>query len=101
MHRQVLATLFLAASGLSPAFAVQDDPAAVVWAAGCYTCHGPEGRSEGGMPSLVGQSADGIYQALSEFRQGRRPATVMDRHAKGYTDDQLRRIAQVLGAAKQ
>ncbi len=101
MHKGVVATMFLVASGLSPALAAQDDAKAVGWAAGCFACHGPDGRSEGGMPTLAGQSAAGIYQALVEFKSGKRTATVMDRHAKGYSNDQLRRIADVLGAAKE
>lgn len=76
----------------------QPDPQAVVWASACFSCHGPEGRSEGGMPPLAGMSADALYKAMTEFRSGARPATVMHQHARGYTDEQLRRISDALGS---
>ena len=38
--------------------------------------------------------------ALQEFRDGRRPATVMDRIAKGFSDDEIKAIAAWYGAQK-
>ena len=38
--------------------------------------------------------------ALQEFRSGQRPATVMDRIAKGFTDDEIKAIAAWYGAQK-
>ncbi len=36
-----------------------------------------------------------LYAALAEFKNNRRPAaTVMHQHAKGYTDDELKRISR-------
>lgn len=75
----------------------REDFQAVVWASACFSCHGPEGRSEGGMPPLASLPADIIYKTMNDFRSGARPATVMHQHARGYTDEQLRRIADVLG----
>ena len=63
-------------------------------AATCTTCHGTEGRSVGGVPpSLAGQNRAYMLQQLMEFKSGRRPATIMHQHAKGYSDEQLERIA--------
>lgn len=76
----------------------QADPQAVVWASACFSCHGPDGRSEGGMPPLAGMTADAVLEAMIEFRSGERPATVMHQHARGYTEEQLRRIADALGS---
>ncbi|MDX9701303.1 MAG: c-type cytochrome [Rhodocyclaceae bacterium] len=82
----------------SPGLAAEDH-AAVLWASTCYACHGPEGRSDGGMPSIAGLSADGLYKILIEFREGERRATIMHHQTRGFTDEQLRRIANVLGAS--
>lgn len=65
------------------------------WAASCAACHNTEGRSVGGFPALAGRSADDTYRALIEFQSGQRPAaTIMHQHARGYTTDELRRIAE-------
>jgi sulfide dehydrogenase cytochrome subunit len=66
----------------------------------CMGCHGPQGVSPGAIPSIAGKSADFIEQAMLEFRRGERPSTVMQRHAKGYTDDDIRLIADYFGAAR-
>lgn len=60
----------------------------------CAACHGTDGNSPGAMPSINGKSADFISQALLDFREGRRPATVMGRHASGYSDEEIKLIAE-------
>ena len=69
------------------------------WAATCAACHGTEGRDQGAIPAIAGRGAETLYRALIEFKGGQRPAaTVMHQHAKGYSDDELRRIAQYFAA---
>lgn len=60
----------------------------------CAGCHGPKGQSPGAIPSLYGKSKSFIVSALKEFRAGEREATVMDRHAKAYTDAEIELIAE-------
>ena len=72
----------------------QEANSARALAATCFTCHGTDGRSVGGVPpSIAGQSKTTLLQSLREFRDGKRPATIMHQHAKGYTDAQLDAIA--------
>lgn len=59
----------------------------------CAACHGTDGRSPGAIPSINGKSSEFINQALHDFREGKRPATVMGRHATGYTDEEIASIA--------
>jgi sulfide dehydrogenase cytochrome subunit len=69
------------------------------WAATCAACHGSDGKAQGAIPSISGRDAEQLYRTLLEFKNGQRPtATVMHQHAKGYTDDELRRIAQAFAA---
>jgi sulfide dehydrogenase cytochrome subunit len=70
------------------------------WAATCTGCHGTDGRSEGGMPGLAGLQKAYIVNAMREFKAGTRSATVMHQHAKGYTDEQIERIAEFFAAQK-
>ncbi len=74
------------------------DRQAQTWAAACATCHGTNGRAvpDGGMPALAGLNEDWLVQQMQDFAQGKRPATIMHQLAKGYDDDQIRRIARWL-----
>jgi len=59
----------------------------------CVTCHGPEGRSQGAIPSLTTLSAADIMTALQAFRAETRPSTVMHRIAKGLDDADITAVA--------
>ncbi|WP_395675777.1 c-type cytochrome [Inquilinus sp.] len=61
-------------------------------AASCSGCH----AGAGPVPGLEGRPAAEIAAAMAAFRSGERPATVMDRIAKGFTDDETRAIADWL-----
>jgi sulfide dehydrogenase cytochrome subunit len=69
--------------------------------ASCAGCHGPGGRSPGAIPSIDGKTADYIREALEEFRSGARESTVMGRHAKAYSDEEIREIAEYLASRSQ
>jgi cytochrome subunit of sulfide dehydrogenase len=59
----------------------------------CVTCHGPEGRSQGAIPSLTTLSSADIMTALQAFRAETRPSTVMHRIAKGLDDAAITAVA--------
>ncbi|MBB6307211.1 c-type cytochrome [Xanthobacter tagetidis] len=86
----VLGVIGLAA----PAPAAAPPPGALA----CGGCHPP--APQGAVPSLRGRSADTIVADMRAFRDGARPATVMDRIAKGFSDDETRAIADWLAAAQ-
>jgi sulfide dehydrogenase cytochrome subunit len=62
--------------------------------ASCEGCHGTGGRSPGAIPAIAGKSAEYLQEVLESFRSGEKEATVMGRHAKGYTDEEIRQIAE-------
>jgi len=66
----------------------------------CSACHGTDGKSPGSIPSINGKSARFIYQSLTEFRSGFRSSTVMGRHAKGYSDKEIKLIADYFASLK-
>lgn len=67
-----------------------------VLASTCFTCHGTDGKSTGAMPSIYGVPAETLVRNMEAFQSGARPATVMDRHALGYTDEEIQAIAEYL-----
>jgi sulfide dehydrogenase cytochrome subunit len=110
-HRKYIGAVLLgaAASALLTPFAPAAAQSAVqapsdrqvrVWAASCAACHNTDGRSVGGFPALAGRNADDTYRTLMAFRSGERPATIMHQHARGYTPDELRHIANWFAAVK-
>ncbi|MBM3344524.1 MAG: c-type cytochrome [Betaproteobacteria bacterium] len=91
--------LITLATGLSAH--AQDPNAGRALAATCATCHGTDGRSAGGVPpSLAGQNRQILLQAMRDFRDGKRAATIMHQHAKGYTDQQFELMADYFSKLK-
>ena len=60
----------------------------------CAGCHGTDGKSPGAMPSLYGKSAKYIESSLLSFLHGKRQGTVMNRIAKGYSEEDIKLIAE-------
>jgi len=95
----VLAAAAAALSAVAPQASAQSSTRAPserqvrAWAASCAACHNTDGRSVGGFPALAGRNADDTYRTLIEFQSGKRPATIMHQHTRGYTPDELRHIA--------
>ena len=62
-------------------------------AGSCAACHGTNGNSVGGIPALAGMDAKQFREKLHAFRSGDQASTVMFRHARGLTDDEVRQLA--------
>ena len=66
----------------------------------CAGCHGTDGNSPGSIPSISGKEANVLERALKEFRDGKIDSTMMIRHMKGYTDEEIKLIAQYFASLK-
>lgn len=76
-------------------------PSAEALSLPCNGCHGPDGVSQGAsIPSIAGMNAEYMAEAMRQFKEGRRTATIMNRIAKGYRDYELRKIARYFAAKK-
>jgi cytochrome c553 len=62
-------------------------------AASCTGCHPASSRAPSPVPRLAGLDRAAIVRAMQDFRSGQRLATVMDRIAKGFTDEEIQAIA--------
>ena len=91
--------LLLAAA--MPAQAQSPDDIAVL-AGPCANCHGTDGRSPGGMPSIAGRPVNVLSAQLKAFKAETPPpgTTIMNRLVKGYSDAQLDALAQHFAQVK-
>jgi sulfide dehydrogenase cytochrome subunit len=80
-----------------PALAASSPPPG---AASCSGCHSAGTTAASSVARLYGRDANEIVTAMNAFRDGSLPATVMNRIAKGFSDDELRAIAAWLAAQK-
>jgi sulfide dehydrogenase cytochrome subunit len=89
-----LMLLASASLALAPAAHADELDRAALLSASCEGCHGTGGRSPGAIPAIAGKSADYLRETLESFRSGEKEATVMGRHATGYSDEEIRQIAE-------
>ena len=88
--RSVVAAVITGVSIAAATVAWAEPPAG---AAACSGCHPSSARSPSPVARLTGRDRAEIVKAMQEFRSGERSATVMDRIAKGFTDDEIQAIA--------
>ena len=69
-------------------------------ASSCSGCHPASTSVDTPAGRLIGRNPADIVGAVLAFRSGQRPATVMDRISKGFTDDEIKAIADWYGAQK-
>jgi sulfide dehydrogenase cytochrome subunit len=67
----------------------------------CVGCHGAGGSSAGpAIPSIAGIDKEYFVESMEEYQKGERPATIMDRLAKGYTEEEIKRMADYFNKQK-
>ena len=98
MKKLGLILLFL--SSLS--FAAEYDPVrGEMLSLSCASCHGTEGKSEAITPSIAGMGKASMYQILLDFKSGKRTETMMQKHVKGFSDEELEQIAYYFSKVKR
>lgn len=90
ISRAALACLALSLA----AGAAQAEPGRLL-ASQCAQCHGTNGAGPG-FDELAGNNANDTYDELIEMKYRTNIEGIMDRQARGYTDAQLRLIADYL-----
>ena len=92
--RAFVAALAVLASGA--AFAAEAPPGA----SSCSGCHATNPNAGTTVPPLNGRSAGDIADAMNEYKAGKRPGTIMDRLAKGFSEEEIKAIAAWYAAQK-
>ncbi|GJL86914.1 MAG: hypothetical protein DHS20C03_06230 [Minwuia thermotolerans] len=99
MIRNAMAAAGLLVAVASPA-AAGDTSKGVILALSCAACHGPDGASPGSIPAIDRLKPSEIEAALKAFRADTRPATVMGRIAKGYSDAEIGLLSGQFGRGR-
>jgi len=69
-------------------------PEASMLANTCAGCHGTNGSSVGpASPTIAGISVEYFIETMEAYKKAERPSTIMSRIAKGYTDEEIKRMA--------
>lgn len=84
------AAAFVLALAALPAVA---EPSGPMLAQACAGCHGQNGAGQGPVPDLRGIDRAAFVRAWEEFRANERPATIMNRIARGYTEAEVAALA--------
>ena len=80
--------------GVARTAGAADDPLVNrLLASQCAQCHGTFGNAVRKMEDIAGESASELSGELREMLADATPEDIMDHQAKGYTSDQIRRIA--------
>lgn len=71
-------------------------------AATCANCHGTQGKSvkDPSVPGLAGRPSAYIIEQMQAFKTGTREATIMHQIAKGYTNEQIKQMADYFASQK-
>ena len=93
----VATAVTMAMAWSTPLLAASEPPPG---AASCSGCHSSNAAAGSPVTRLYGRDANEIVTAMTGFRDGSIPATVMNRIAKGFSDDEVRAIAAWLAAQK-
>ncbi|MGA7485613.1 MAG: cytochrome C [Xanthobacteraceae bacterium] len=64
----------------------------------CSGCHPANRAADIKVPRLIGRDPAEIVAAMQEYKSGKRSSTVMDRIAKGFSEDEVKAIAAWYGA---
>ena len=91
----------LLTAGALPA-AAQSAADVSVLAGSCANCHGTDGRSPGPIASIAGKPESVLRDQLKAFKAETPPpgTTIMNRLAKGYTDEQIDALAKYFSQVK-
>jgi cytochrome subunit of sulfide dehydrogenase len=95
---------FLGGVAIMAAVALASPPAHAgdpqVLASSCSGCHTSTDSLTTAIPRIRGLPKIVFTQAMEGFRTGKRSATVMDRIAKGLTEDEIEQLAAYFNARK-
>lgn len=93
-YKKRLQGILIAGSVAMAGPVLAETPSAAMLGNTCAGCHGTNGNSHGpATPTIAGVSSEYFIEAMKGYKSGERPATIMDRIAKGYSDEEIKLMA--------
>jgi len=93
IYRIVLLILLLVSNLFAHTLFAREVERVKILAGNCSTCHGPQGQGYELIPKIAGLDKDELIKLLEGFKVGKETATIMDRHASGYTTQEIKQLA--------
>jgi len=100
LPRSLFLAVALGGMAAMPAMAQSMGPTGQAVARNCFICHGTDGKHVGPIPRIAGQKYEYLIDRLTQFRTDKLPGTIMNRIAKGYSEEQLRDVSQFFADVK-
>lgn len=90
------------AAAQAPAATANTSPVtASTMAHSCAACHGTNGQlGDESFAPLAGMPSGQFVKTMIDFREGRRPATLMGHVAQGFSDEDLKSMSEFFAAQK-
>lgn len=88
------------APAAAPVAPPADGPVSPHIAQSCYGCHGPAAQGQNGTPAIAGYDRAAFVQAWAQFRANERPASIMNRIARGYSNAEVAALADYFAKLK-
>lgn len=95
-----IAAVLCCLAGLT--FAADYDPVrGEMLALSCASCHGTDGKSTTITPYIAGMGKTTLYKTLLDYKYDRLEGTMMSKHAKGFSDEELEQVAYYFSKVKR
>ena len=83
-------------------FAAEYDPVrGEMLSLSCASCHGTDGRSVAITPAIAGMGKEAMYQTLLAYKNGQATGTMMQKHVKGFTEEELMQVSEYFSRVKR
>ena len=99
-HNKVTLALAGLVSIALPGMAGAADMHTKAISATCMSCHGPGGNSVDSAPGIAGMSKDRFVKVMQDYKSGKRPGSIMKKHASGYTDAEFEAMGEYFASLK-
>ena len=101
MIRMLLSVGTISLLAISVAHAAGDPAAGKAKAAACAACHGANGQGVPPNPALVDKSEDDMFQAMKDYKSGKRANAVMKGMTAGLSDQDMSNLAAYYASLKK
>jgi len=89
-----LAAALIGGLGFTQSASADGVPRVELLASMCSTCHGSNGAGAKPNPGIAGESPADFEDLMTAFASGEEPSTIMGRHAQGYTEAEIKMLAE-------